>query len=132
MDEITVDELDGVDGDVSVRSDKAIVLSEEKLACLEKDLSLPVNAQKQLAAKVKLFLDAGITRELADKGYLSDYTRRWVHLYNSLLDSIQKSLFGDKSVSLHLHKVSHAHIASKIKEFASDEILDVEDFKGKK
>ena len=40
------------------------------------------------------------------KGYLSDHTRRWVESYNKILDKIQAAIYGDKSVNLHLHKVS--------------------------
>jgi len=32
------------------------------------------------------------------------------------LEKIQKALHGDKSVSLHLHKVTHSQIATKMRE----------------
>lgn len=76
----------------------------------------PVNAQKELAVKVKMFLDEKMKIEMAKNGYLSDSTRRWIESYNNILEKLQKSLYGDKSVNLHIHKVTHSQIAAKIRE----------------
>ena len=81
----------------------------------------PVQAQKHLAVQIKIFLDKRIDDEMADKGYLSDITRRWVESYNNILEKIQKALHGDKSVNLHLHKVSHSQIAAKIRNAQKDD-----------
>jgi len=75
----------------------------------------PVEAQKELAVKIKMFLDKKIDEEMNDKGFLSDYIRRWVSEYNNILEKIQKALYGDKSVNLHMHKVTHSQIAAKIR-----------------
>jgi len=80
------------------------------------EMKNPVDAQRQMAVKIKLFLDERIKAEMKEKKYLSDHTRRWVEQFNKILDSIQKSLYGDKSVNLHVHKVvSHSDIATKIR-----------------
>lgn len=79
-------------------------------------LENPVDLQKELAVKVKLFLDARIETELQKNGVLTEYTRMWVRDFNDILDKIQRALYGDKRVNLHLHKVSHSHIAAKIRE----------------
>jgi len=68
---------------------------------------------------VKNFLDHQIERELREKGYLSDATRRWVAELREILDRIQKSLYGDKSVNLHMHKISHGHIAAMMRKVAN-------------
>ncbi len=91
-------------------------ITEEKFEKLIEQMSNPVSAQKQLAVQIKLFLDRRIRKELTEKGILSDHTRRWVEQFNKILDSIQKSLYGDKSVNLHVHKVTHSAIAAKMRE----------------
>ena len=76
----------------------------------------PVQAQQEIAIKIKVFLDERIKSEMDSKGYLSDHTRRWIETYNNILEKIQKALHGDKSVNLHLHKVTHSQIAAKMRE----------------
>lgn len=76
----------------------------------------PVDAQKHLAVQIKHYLDNKIDHEMKSKGFLSDHTRRWVDTFNSLLEKIQKALYGDKSVNYHVHKISHSDIATKVRE----------------
>ena len=78
----------------------------------------PVELQKKLAVQIKSFLDNQIKRELDEKGYLTDNTRRWVESYNSILEKIQKAMYGEKSTNLHVHEISHGDIAAKIRECA--------------
>ena len=91
-------------------------LTESEFAKLLEEMQNPVQAQQHLAVKIKSFLDKRINDEMRDKGFLSDHTRRWVESYNNILEKIQKALHGDKSVNLHLHKVSHSDISTKIRE----------------
>jgi len=93
-----------------------ITLSEDDFDRMLKAMGNPVEAQKEVAVKIKAFLDHRMSQELSEKGFLSDHTRRWVRDYNVILENIQKALFGDKSVNLHLHKVTHSQIAAKIRE----------------
>ena len=86
------------------------------------EMQSPVKFQKELAIKIKLSLDHQMDIELETKGILSDHTRRWVESYNKILDRIQSAIYGDKSVNLHLHKVSHSDISNKIRE----SIIDIE------
>jgi hypothetical protein len=106
--------------DTEDEKDKFEGLTEEKFNLILQEMQNPVMAQQRLAAQVKNFLDKRINTEMSDNGYLSDGTRRWVESYNNILEKIQKALHGDKSVSLHLHKVSHSDIAAKMRE-ASEE-----------
>jgi len=109
--------------------DKAVALHPEKLEDETKELTEsefnklldemqnPVQAQQRLAVQIKTFLDKRIKKEMnSEKAVLSDHTRRWVESYNNILEKIQKALHGDKSVSLHLHKVTHSQIATKMRE----------------
>ena len=90
--------------------------SEEEIETMLEEMQSPVKFQKELAVKVKIALDHQIEKEMLEKGILSDHTRRWVESYNKILDRIQSAIHGDKSVNLHLHKVSHSDISTKIRE----------------
>ena len=63
----------------------------------------PIDLQKQLAAKMKLFIDNRITKDLEEKGYLTDYTRRNIELYEKILNNLHKNLYGEKNNLLLLH-----------------------------
>lgn len=90
-------------------------LTESEFQSLLNKLENPVEAQKHLAVKIKFFLDKRMSKELLDKGLLSDHTRRWVKDYNTLLDNIHKNIHGDKSVNLHVLAVSHSQVGAKIR-----------------
>ena len=98
------------------KKDEFKELTESEFAKLLDEMQNPVLAQQNLAVKIKRFLDQRIKDEMKNRGFLSDHTRRWVESYNNILEKIQKALHGDKSVSLHLHKVSHSDISTKIRE----------------
>ncbi len=91
-------------------------LTEVEFNRLLEDMENPTLAQRHLAVHIKNFLDQRIKEEMAGKGFLSDGTRRWVETYNNILEKIQKALYGDKSVNLHLHKVTHSEIAAKMRD----------------
>ena len=91
-------------------------LSEQDFSSMLISMQNPVDAQKHLAVQIKHYLDNKIDHEMRSKGFLSDHTRRWVDTFNSLLEKIQKALYGDKSVNLHVHKISHSDIATKVRE----------------
>ena len=97
--------------------DETKELTESEFNSLLEEMQNPVQAQQKLAIQIKIFLDKRIKREMdSEKCVLSDHTRRWVESYNNILEKIQKALHGDKSVNLHLHKVSHSDISAKIRE----------------
>ena len=93
------------------------LLTEKDVEAIKKSLDQPVEIQKQLAAKLKLFIDYKMEKELKEWGYLSDNLRKWVTTYNEMLDQIQKSLYGQKSQHLHLHKVSHSVISAEMRKY---------------
>ena len=95
-------------------------LNDDEFNLMLDSMSQPVQAQKQLVVQIKCFLDHRIKVELETKGILSDHTRRWVESYNSILRDVHHELYGDKSVNLHLHKVSHSQIMSKIRKVNKD------------
>lgn len=90
-------------------------VTEDEFNNLLEEMQNPVQAQQRVAVQIKIFLDKRIDEEMKEKGYLSDHTRRWVESYNNILEKIQKAIHGDKSVNLHLHRVSHSDIAAKIR-----------------
>jgi len=91
-------------------------VTEKEFNAMLEDMNNPVNAQKRLAVQIKIFLDQRIEKEYREKKFLSDSTRRWVESYNNILEKIQRALHGDKSVSLHLHKVTHSQVAAKMRD----------------
>lgn len=97
------------------------MISDDEFDKMLDDMNNPVNAQRRLAVQVKIFLDQRIDKEMAKSGILSDSTRRWVESYNDILEKLQRALHGDKSVNLHLHKVTHSQVALKMREFMKDE-----------
>jgi len=119
MDMIGKDDLDKVElkDDEGLTPAESPIMREEELKAIITKLEQPVEIQKDLAARLKLFLDRRMKEEMQKKGFLSDFTRRWVSEYNDLLDRIHKNLYGEKSINLHIGKVTHAHIASLMRDF---------------
>ena len=117
MDEISKKELDkAIALHPKKLKDEGKEITESEFNKLLEEMQNPVKAQQRLAVQIKTFLDKRIKEETRKKGILSDHTRRWVESYNNILEKIQKALHGDKSVNLHLHKVSHSDISTKIRE----------------
>ncbi len=129
MDEISQKEFEKAAAQHPEEKDEEFkILTKEDFERLLNEMKNPVLAQQRLAVQIKNFLDKRIKDEMRDKKYLSDHTRRWVESYNNILEKIQKALHGDKSVNLHLHKVSHSDISTKIRE----SIVIIENSKKKK
>jgi len=99
------------------RKEQEKEITEEDFKELLKDMENPINSQKEIAVKVKLFLDKRIKDEMEKNGVLGDNTRKWVETLSSLLEKLQRSIYGDKSVNLHVHKITHGEIAAKIREY---------------
>jgi len=91
-------------------------IGEAKFEAMMQEMQSPVRFQKEMAIKIKIVLDHQIAKEMAERGYLSENTRKWVDSYNKILDRIQSAIYGDKSINLHVHKVSHGDISTKIRE----------------
>lgn len=95
---------------------KIKMLDPKEMEELLTQMESPLTFQKELAVKVKIALDHQIAYEMKEKGFLSSHTRGWVETYNKILKELQSGLYGDKSVNLHLHKVTHGDISNKIRE----------------
>jgi len=113
------DELDGPPE--KPKASKLKEMSEVEFKLALEEMQNPVEAQKKVAVKLKHYLDWKIEKEMKENGILSDHTRRWVETFNNLLEKLQKSLYGDKSVNLHLHKVSHSQIATQMRAAEKEE-----------
>ena len=120
MEEISRDALEIAMKEAPKRINPEKVITDADFASLLKDMQNPVNAQKEIAVKIKLFLDKRIEDELVKNGVLGDNTRKWIETYTSLLDRLQKAIHGDKTLNLHVHQVTHGEIAAKMRESAID------------
>ena len=120
MEEISIDEFEKemkkVQEITPKRKEEEKEVSEDNFQEMLKEMQNPVNSQKEIAVKVKLFLDKRIKDELEKNGVLGDNTRKWIETYTSLLEKLQRAIHGDKSLNLHVHKVSHGDIAAKMRE----------------
>ncbi len=100
-----------------------IVLNKSKLATIKddevewnkllKEMETPLNAQRELATKMKIFVDEQIEKDIKEYNGIRESTRRFINDYNIMLTNLHKSTFGDKtSVDVN---ISHSMIASKIR-----------------
>ena len=104
-------------------------MTKEEINKILKVLDNPVELQKDIAAKVHLFLQSQMAKEINELGFLKESTRRWINDYNHLLDSLQKNIHGDKHVHAHLHKISHSAIAKHVRKHNSlkaEEVIEAE------
>ena len=119
MEKIGREELESIEN-LDQELDKPIKsiyeIKDEEFNSLMEQMKNPVNIQREFAAKIKIFLDKAIREDMETKGFLSDFTRRWMKDFNDMCDKIQKSLHGDKH--LHLHgNISHADIMNKARKY---------------
>lgn len=117
MEEISRDEFEKAMELAPERKEPVKVVTEKDFEQALQDMQNPVNAQKEIAVKIKSFLDKRINDELREKGVLGDNTRKWIETYTSLLEKLQRAIHGDKSLNLHVHQVTHGEIAAKMREF---------------
>lgn len=87
------------------------MLNEDDVKVIQQQLDQPIDLQKHLTAKVKIYVDEIMAKDMKEKGYLTEQTRKWVETYNQQLDSLHKKSGGDTNIHLHLGKVTHAHIS---------------------
>jgi len=100
------------------------IVTDEDIQEMLKQMQNPVNAQKEIAVQIKIFLDRRIDDEMEKNGYLGENTRKWIETYANILQKIQTSIHGDKSINLHVHKVTHGDVNAKIREASKIKILD--------
>lgn len=97
-------------------------LIDSNLPAIIPKLDNPVELQQEVTAQVYLSLQKRMSDEMKKFGFLSDTTRQWIQQFNSMCDSLQKNKFGDKSVQINIHKISHSQVAAHIRKFASQPI----------
>lgn len=116
MEEISREQLEEAMKIVPVRLKEEKEITEGEFKEMLKDMQNPVNSQKEIAVKVKVFLDKRIKDEMDKNGVLGDNTRKWIETYTTLLEKLQRAIHGDKSLNLHVHQVTHGEIAAKMRE----------------
>ncbi len=100
-------------------------ITQEQLKELMRKMDSPIELMKEIAVKIKIFLDKQIESDLMERGRLSGDTRRWAKDYTELLGRIQQGLFGDKTINLHLHDtISHTQLAAKLRKYRDGDVLD--------
>lgn len=126
MDSLNKEDLDKAEKMAPTLKPKAKIKvpNSEEFELMVEEMQNPVKAQKEMAVKIKIFLDHQIKNEMEDKGFLSEGTRKWIDTYHKALEKIQSSIHGDKTVNLHLHKVSHGDVSNKIRE-AKENIIEI-------
>jgi len=136
MDIIKADELENLEKYPEIPKKKKPVaheswdsLSDEEFNKILESLKNPVEVQKEVAAKIKVFLDKRIEDELSENRSLSESTRKWTNNLNSILSEIQRNLYGEKNLNLHVG-ISHSQIAQKIREHS--QYTDTEQIKNEK
>ena len=115
MEEISIKQLDEAMALAPERKEEKVITDKDFTKMLQ-EMQNPVNSQKEIAVKVKIFLDKRIKDETENNGFLGDNTRKWVDTYTSLLEKLQRAIHGDKSLNLHVHQISHGEIAAKMRE----------------
>jgi len=119
MEVINKDEFDKAEElpEIEKNKESVEIVSEAEFTMMLSDMDKPVEELKRAALNMKLFLDKRIKTEMEENGFLSDFVRRWMKDYTDCLEKIQKAVYGDKNVSLHLHSVTHSNIASKMRKY---------------
>lgn len=127
MEEITKEDFEKADKLTPTMKDEVKLkeLTEKEFQKLLVEMQSPVNFQKELAIKVKISLDNQMKIEMKKDGKLSESTRRWIESYNKILEKLQTAIHGDKSVNIHLHKVSHSDISMKIRESKKNKVVKI-------
>lgn len=117
MEEISREQLDAAMKMTPKRTELEKEITEDEFQNMLEDMQNPVNSQKEIAVKVKLFLDKRIKDEMTKNSVLGDNTRKWIETYTTLLEKLQRAIHGDKSLNLHVHQITHGEIAAKMREY---------------
>lgn len=96
-------------------------LSDKEFTDLMKQMQNPIELHKELAVKIKVFLDKHIDNEMENLGRLSEHTLKWVRVYSDNLEKIQKAIYGSKNLNLNV-SVSHSQIASQIRKYQTSSL----------
>ncbi len=112
MEELDIKQLEKInDLKVPIRKNKKQINLQE----LKDSMNMPLDVQKELAAKLKLYVDVKLEEEWKDKGYITESTRKWVEVLNNLLDKMHKEMYGDKHTNMNVHIVTHSDISTKLR-----------------
>jgi hypothetical protein len=90
------------------------VLSLADLEEVQRAMSRPSEMRKELAVKVKLYVDFLIKKE-SQQGRLSEDTRKWVVTYDQILAGLHDNIVGKVSVNVQLGKITHSHLAAEVR-----------------
>jgi len=83
---------------------------------IEMSLKNPAKIQREMAAKVKYFLDKQMKEEIIYDGKLSNYTRIWMNDFNHMLDRMQYHSKSDRDRSIESDGITHSQISKKLRQ----------------
>jgi len=77
----------------------------------------PIMIQKELAAKMKVFVDRQINTEMITTGRLSNLTRMWIKDVLEVSKDLQIQMHGTKNlnVNVDINNINHSQIANKLR-----------------
>lgn len=104
-------------------------ITNEELEELERQAGNPSGLQKSLVAKLSAYVDFCFAKDLREKGFVTDHTRKFIELYNFILSTLHKELYGEKQVSVGTLRVTHSMIMNEVRK--SSKIVRDAEFKEK-
>jgi len=102
---------EGIDVD-----DKAVDYLKDK--DIKQALKEPVILQKELVLKLKSFIDKKIQDEMKEKGFLTEYTRKWVKDYSELINNLIKNT---KDETTNVFKINLSQINMLINKYGEND-----------
>lgn len=100
----------------------------EQMKTLIDHASNPVHLQQVTMAEIRATLVQRMEHDLEQEGKLSDSTLHWLMKLNQQLSEVHKNLHGTKATTLSMEaKLSHAQLASLIRQAESELRLDIVD-----
>jgi hypothetical protein len=86
-----------------------------KLSDFKDTWGKPVEEQNEIARKVKQYLDTVIENELMQFGKLTDSTRKWIVLYNDLLNNLHVN-YGYAKINDIKSEITHSEITNRMRQ----------------
>ncbi len=125
MRDISAEEFENTKPLIILDKSKLINIKDDQVEWerLLKEMDKPAEMQKELAVKMKIFVDEQIERDIKEYNQIRDNTRKFIQDYNNILSMLNKNLYGDKTqVDIN---ISNSMIASKIRQ--ASKVIDVKE-----
>ena len=116
MDIISEEELANVPASIIKAAKRSIIeYDDDTVTDIKVIMNSPLDVKQEEAAVLYNYLYQKRKKEITEKGIISDHTRRIQENFHALLDSIDNSMNGQKSVTMNLHgNLTPSHISAFI------------------